>query len=142
MKSVVPAVACVHPRRSAIIAADRFRWCVAHASEERMQRNLDTRREMPDHLVSIEGNDLASAVGKVVGEKTAPRPKAIACEWCIEVDLHNLYFEDITGLGFCNRNRTRENMSTWSSVLHLLIDRFIVRGDIGCDHAFAFEPFA
>src|ERR1700758_395861 len=55
---LVVHVARVHPRRSAVDAARRRRRCNAHAAEEGMKWNLDTRSKLRHHLLTIERNDL------------------------------------------------------------------------------------
>src|SRR5260221_828797 len=47
-------------RRTIDLAARRL---TAHAAEERVQRELDARSELPDHSLAVEGNDLRAAVG-------------------------------------------------------------------------------
>src|ERR1700723_3306891 len=70
-------IARMHPWRTAVDAAGRFRRRDAHAPEERMQRNLDSRSKLPDHLLPIQRNDLGSPVRIIVGQKTTPGSESV-----------------------------------------------------------------
>src|SRR5580698_2854740 len=65
-KLLVIHVARVHPRRGAVETPRRLRRSYAHTAKERMQRNLDSRCKFCNHPLTIEWNNLRSAVRIVV----------------------------------------------------------------------------
>src|ERR1043166_4899980 len=62
---LVVQVAGVDPRRRTADTAQRFRRRYTHTSEERAQRDLDTRCEASDHALLVEWDDLAVFVRKL-----------------------------------------------------------------------------
>src|SRR5579871_4418709 len=83
-KFLVVDVAGMHPRRSTVIPSGRFGRRNAHASEKRMQRNHYARREVRHHLLSIQRNDLAASIRKIIGQKSLPNRKSVARKRNIE----------------------------------------------------------
>src|SRR5262245_11157779 len=72
------------------VAAVDAGWCAAdasvglgrshaHAAEERMQRNLDSRSETASHTLTMEGNDLGARVGEVLRQEACAEAEAVIC---------------------------------------------------------------
>src|ERR1035441_3290789 len=87
----------MHPRWRAIEAPSGFRWRHSHAAEKGMQGNLDAGREMRDHCGAIQRNDLAAAIGIIIGQETPTGAKAVARKRHIYIDLENLDLEHVSG---------------------------------------------
>src|SRR5436853_497573 len=80
-------VACMHPGRTAVYAARDLGRGHAHASEKRMQGNLDTFGEARNHLLFIERDYLHPRIREVFRQEPAARP------------------ERIVGVGYCKFDR-------------------------------------
>src|SRR5215472_11256543 len=116
----------MHPWRSAVDAAGRGRRCNTHTAEEGMQGNLDAGSELRDHSLAIKRDDLRSAIGILVRQKAASNAKSIAGPGSIDIDFLNLNFENVPRLGFGNFERTGEDMTAWTLVLHLPINGCVI----------------
>src|SRR5215475_10098919 len=95
---------------------------------------------MAEHLLAIERNDLSSAVGKVVRQKSATYRESIASKWYVDINLLDLNFEYVARLRLCNRNGTRENMSAGAAILHLVVDCCVVSRNVFRSHTARFQP--
>src|ERR1035441_7796963 len=102
---LVVHVAGMHPRCRAIEAPSGFRWRHSHAAEKGMQGNLDAGREMRDHCGAIQRNDLAAAIGIIIGQETPTGAKAVARKRHIYIDLENLDLEHVSGLSLVDPDR-------------------------------------
>ena len=105
-----------------------------------MQWNLNARREVREHLFAIEGNDFTASIGEIVGEESPPNREPVARKRYVDVNLFDLDLQHVTWLGVGNCDRACKNMSAWPAVLHLVVDRCVVGGNVfGC-HSTGFEP--
>ena|SRR5215469_13052986 len=95
-----------------------------------MKHDIDSGSEVREHGSAIEWDDLVAAVWVVHGQEASVETEAIACEVGINVDLQNLDFEDVAGLGFFNRDGAGEDVAAGTFVGHLFVDRGGVGRDI------------
>ena len=89
-KSVVPTTSSLlsmlpawQAGRRTVNASEAFRRRNAHAAKERMQGNLNARREPGDHALSIQRNDLHLAIRKVfrAGSRAWDQKRCTRTEW-------------------------------------------------------------
>src|SRR6266852_5142224 len=85
----------VDPGRRAVDPAIGFRRRDAHAAEEWAQGELDRIGELGGHARAVEWNDLGSRRGKIVGQKTGTRTKAVVGERRSEFKFENPNFENV-----------------------------------------------
>src|SRR6185503_4749780 len=82
--------------RSTVYTTERSRRREPDAAEERVQRNVDARGEMPDHPHRVELDDLRLRLArKILGQKAAPWPKRIASVVDRRLDRAKANFEYI-----------------------------------------------
>jgi len=114
----------------------------SHAAEERMQRNVDARSEVTDHLLAIQRNDAVAAIGEFHREKAAMQTEAVAREVRIDIHLEDLHFEDITRLCFGNLYRPGKDMAARSFLggRIVLIDLIVICRNIFSLHAAGNQP--
>src|SRR5438067_550009 len=105
----------VHPRRTAVQLAARWP-SNPHATEKRVQRNFYAGGEFCNHALAIERDHFRSRVREIIGEKPTPGSEAVTCVENIDVDLLDIDFEHIAGLGFGNRDGTGKNVTAWTFV--------------------------
>jgi len=98
----------VHPGRGRVVLASGCSGD-AHAAEEWMKRNVDARGEMSQHPGAIQGNNFGSTIGIIVGQKTAAGGETVAGPRSVYIDLEDLNFEHVAGLGLYD--------SDWALVL-------------------------
>jgi hypothetical protein len=129
----------VHPGRGAIQTPCGLGRRNAHAAEEWTQRNLDARREVCDHLFTIERDDLGAAVRIIVGQETTAGSEAIARKGDVNIDLENVNLEHVAGLGLADVHRPGEDVAAGSLVFHFAIDICVVGGYFGGRNTFAYK---
>ena len=67
-----------------------------------------------------------------------PRPaETVAGERHVDIDLQDLHFKHIAGLGFGDGDRTGENMAARALILDLVVNIGIVRRNVSGRDAFA-----
>src|SRR5580658_2023784 len=103
-------VARMHPWRPAAYAR-RARGCDSHAAEKRMQRYIDARSKLANHVREVQRDHLGARVWKIVGQKAAPGSKAIAGKWYVDLDFLDLNFENVSRFRLLDRHRPGENMT-------------------------------
>src|SRR3984893_4105944 len=108
----------MNPRWSAADPARHLRRCHANATEKGTQRNLDSLAETRDPAFLVQGNNLRSSIGKIVGQETEAGSKAIVCVRNCEPNGQNSNLEDITGRRAFNVNGAGQDMGAGTFVGH------------------------
>src|ERR1700736_3667608 len=100
---LVVHVARVRKRRIAIKSS--LCWRHSHAAEKWMQWEIDSGREMSNHLCPIQWNYLRTGVRILHGEEPMVKAKSVACVVHIKLYIQDLYLEHVAWLGFLDRHR-------------------------------------
>jgi len=137
-------VAGVHPGRCGVPLTGGLGRGDAHAAEEGMKRDVDAGAEVADHLVAIQRDEPGVAVGEVVREEAAACAEAVAGPGNVDVDLLDADFEDVTGFGFGDGDRTGEDVAAGAALCgrEFGVDVVDVGGNVFGGDADGFEALA
>src|SRR5579872_58800 len=115
-------VARLDPGRSTVEAAIGFRWRFANAAEKWMQRNLNSRSELGQHALPVQGNDLDTRIREVIRQEACPGSKPVIGVRNSQLDLLNSHLQRVPRLGAFNVDRPCENVPARTFVGDLLVD--------------------
>src|SRR5579863_9561523 len=104
-----------------------------------MQGDVDAWREVRDAAVAVERDDLRSSVGEIIGEESAAGAEAVAGEGRVDVNLEDVDFEDIAGLGLGDGDGAGEDVTAGTLVLDLVEDGMVIGRNVGVLVAFRFR---
>src|SRR5438270_9605436 len=86
-----------------------------------MQGNLHSGREVGDHALAIQRDDLDLRVRKILGQEAATGRESVVGVGDREIDLLDADLERIPGLRALNKDRSSEDVAARAFVGHLLI---------------------
>ena len=115
-------IAGVQAGRRTVDAAKAFRRRHSHAAKKRMQRDFNARRELGDHALFIERDDLHFAIRKVFRQKTARGPKSVVGIRNGQIDFLDADFEGVTGLGFFYIDRPIQDVSSGTFIGYFFVN--------------------
>src|SRR5260370_25894111 len=127
-------------RRSAVDLARGCRRRNAHASEKGLEGKIDPRREVSDHTLPVERDDLGSPRWEHVRKK-AGAPDAVVRVGHVEMDAADANLEYVPRLRARNRDRPRQQVAPGSPALlrHSGVYRAKLRLDLIRRHTRAFQ---
>ena len=136
---LVVHVAADESGRGGVIAADVGRRRDTHAAEEGMQRHLYARREMRDHTLAIEGDDLHPRVGEILAEDAQAVTKAVVGVRDRQIDAVDMDFQRVAGFGAVDIDGTGQDVAAGPAVSDLVVEQTQAGLDICGFDAAAFE---
>ena len=119
---LIVEVAGVNPWRRTADASGDFRRGHAHASEKRMQGDLDSFSKERDHASLVQRNDFPSRIREILRQEAAAGKESVEGIWKGETDLLDSNFQDVAGLGTLDVDRSGQYVPARPLIVNLPVN--------------------